>query len=241
MSNNELEVYYQPFVSTQDESIVAFEALIRWHHPKMGLINPETLIYIAEKTGLIIQLSEWVLKTACEQNKKWQDMSRIKYNISINISASQFQDKNLVQNISSIINNSGLEPCFVILEITESIAMKDIRRVISKLKQLKLRGLKIAIDDFGAGYSSLSYISRLPIDHIKIDKNFISEIAQNPKVEAIIRQIVVLAKELDLKVIAEGCETAEQKDFLCAVNCDYIQGYYFYKPLKASDVEDLLL
>ena len=240
MKNSELELYYQPQIDSRTERIVGFEALIRWNHPTMGMISPEVMIGIAEKTGMIVPLGEWIITTACKQAKGWIDKWSTKFEMAINLSVAQFQDSNLIKKIDRVIKEVGLSADVVILEITESVAMEEIEKVVYKLEKLRELGLGIAIDDFGSGYSSLSYIAHLPIKQIKIDKTFIDNIGKNQKTELIIGDIVNLAKELNLRVIAEGCETIEQKEFLCSISCTTIQGYYYYKPMKAGDIEKLM-
>ena len=237
LNRNELELYYQPQVDSQSERITGFEALIRWNHPVLGMINPEFFISIAEKTGLIIQLGEWVIKTACEQAKEWLNMGLSEFEIAVNISVAQFHDADFVKKVVRIINDNELPANFIVLEITESIAMIEFENVLCKLNELKDLGFRIAIDDFGSGYSSLNYIARLPVNQIKLDKRFIDNIYKNKKTEIIIQAIVKMAKKLNLNVVAEGCETIVQKEFLHNINCDSIQGYYYYMPMKATDIK----
>ncbi len=240
IERNELELYYQPQVSLITEKIIGLEALIRWNTTELGMVNPGDFIYIAEKTGLILPIGEWVLKRACSQNKKWQDDGILNVPIAVNLSVNQFQNREIIEGIVAILKETGLDPNDLELEITENIIMKETEYIIESLKQLKQLGVKIAIDDFGTEYSSLNYIKQLPVDKIKIDISFIRGININYKDEAIIKVIISLAKNLGLKVIAEGVETKEQFDFLRDEMCDEIQGYYYYKPMPASQIEELM-
>ncbi len=240
IERNELELYYQPQVSLITEKIIGLEALIRWNTTELGMVNPGDFIYIAEKTGLILPIGEWVLKRACSQNKKWQDDGILNVPIAVNLSVNQFQNREIIEGIVAILKETGLDPNDLELEITENIIMKETEYIIESLKQLKQLGVKIAIDDFGTEYSSLNYIKQLPVDKIKIDISFIRGININYKDEAIIKVIISLAKNLGLKVIAEGVETKEQFDFLRDEMCDEIQGYYYYKPMPARQIEELM-
>jgi len=237
---DELELYYQPQVSLKTEKIIGLEALIRWNNKELGMVNPGNFIYIAEKTGLILPIGEWVMRKACSQNKKWQDEDILNVPIAVNLSVNQFQNTEIIKDIIKILNETGLDPKDLELEITENIIMKETEYIIESLLQLKQLGVSIAIDDFGTEYSSLNYIKQLPLDKIKIDMSFIRGINVNRKDEAIIKVIIVLAKNLGLKVIAEGVETKEQLDFLRDLMCDEIQGYYYYKPMPAMQIEELI-
>nr|WP_281418646.1 EAL domain-containing protein [Clostridium frigoris] len=241
LERNELELYYQPQLSVVSGEIIGLEALIRWHNPKLGLVNPGEFIDIAEKTGLILPIGEWVMRSACSQNKKWQDAGILNVPIAINLSVNQFQNTEIVELITNILKETDLNPSYLELEITENIIMKNSEYIIESLKQLKQLGVKIAIDDFGKEYSSLNYIKQLPIDKIKIDMSFVQGINVNHKDEAIIKVIIVLAKNLGLKVIAEGVEIKEQLEFLEEQMCDEIQGYYYYKPMSATHIEELMV
>ena len=240
LDRNELELYYQPQVEIITGEIIGLEALIRWNHKDLGLVNPINFIYIAEKTGLILPIGEWVIRSACIQNKKWQVAGILSVPIAVNISINQFQNTNMVEVITKIIKETDLEPRYLEIEITENIIMKETEYIIESLNQLKQIGIKISIDDFGTEYSSLNYIKQLPIDRIKIDMSFIKGINKNIKDEAIIKVIIVLAKNLGLKVIAEGVEAKDQLDFLRDQMCDDIQGYYFYKPMPFNLIEELM-
>lgn len=240
LERDELELYYQPQVNLISGEIIGLEALVRWNNTDLGIVNPGDFIYIAEKTGLILPIGEWVMKNACTQNKAWQDAGILDVPIAVNLSVNQFQNIKIVEDITSILKDTNLNPNDLVLEITENIIMKEPEYVIESLKQLKQLGVKVAIDDFGTEYSSLSYIKQLPVDKIKIDMSFIQGININHKDEAIINVIIVLAKNLGLTVIAEGVETKEQLEFLRDQRCYEIQGYYYYKPMPAYVIEELL-
>lgn len=240
LENDEFVLYYQPQINLKTKTISGLEALIRWQHPSRGLISPGVFIPIAEKNGLINKIGDWVLKTACSQNKKWQEMGFAKIQVAVNLSAVQIIDPNIATIIKKTISESGLDPKYVELEITESIAIKETSFVLSVLNKLKEIGVSIAIDDFGTEYSSLSRLRDLPIDRIKIDMQFIQGIESNKKDKAITMVIINLAKNLDLNVLAEGVETLNQLDYLSEQLCDYVQGFYYYKPMPVAEIEKIL-
>lgn len=240
LERNELELFYQPQVNIATGKIIGLETLIRWNNPELGLVNPREFIYIAEKTGLILPIGEWVIRSACIQNKAWQDAGILNVPIAVNLSVNQFRSTKIVELITKILKETNLRPNDLELEITENIIMRETEYIIESLKQLKQLGVMIAIDDFGTEYSSLNYIKQLPVDKIKIAMSFIQGIGLNAKDEAIINVIMVLAKNLGLKVIAEGVETKEQVDFLRDQKCDEVQGYYFYKPMRVKQIEELM-
>ena len=240
LERDELLVYYQPQVDLLTNQITGVEALIRWRHPRRGMISPGIFIPLAEKNASIDDIGEWVLRTACLQNKKWQDMGLPHIEMAVNISAVQMIKADIEERIKKIIEETGLDPKYIELEITESIAIKEIDCVIDILNKLKKTGVSIAIDDFGTEYSSLSRLKLLPIDRIKIDKQFIDGIESNEKDRAIITVIINLAKSLDLNVLVEGVESKEQLDFVKEKKCDVVQGYYYYKPMKAGEIEEIL-
>lgn len=239
IERDELVVYYQPQVDLSTGKISGFEALIRWNNPLKGMISPMEFIPIAEETGLIIEIDEWVLFTACKQTKLWQDMG-YNFNIAVNLSAKHFRQANLVENINSIIAETGINPRYVELEITETTAMENITDTIKTLKRFRDNGITISLDDFGTGYSSLNYLKRLPIDVLKIDKEFIYDIKEQEKQEEIVNIIISLAHSMNLKVVAEGVETVDKLNFLKEHNCDKVQGYYFSKPLNKEGIEELI-
>jgi diguanylate cyclase (GGDEF)-like protein/PAS domain S-box-containing protein len=237
---NELEVYYQPQVSTTTGRIVGLEDLLRWNHSKLGLIGPNDFIPIAEKTGLIVSIGEWVLRTACIQIKAWQDAGLPKISIAVNLSVNQIQSNKIVKLVSKILIETGLDPQNLELEITENILMKDINNIVNTLEELKNLNVRIALDDFGTEYSSLSYLKELPLDRIKIPKPFINGIDKNNRDEPIISAIIMLGKKFGLDLIAEGVETEVQFKFLKTHMCDEVQGFYFYKPMSTNEIEKLL-
>lgn len=240
LERQEFVVFYQPQVNIKAGTIKGTEALIRWQHPERGLVSPMEFIPLAEETGLIMPVGEWVLQTACAQNKAWQDAGIPPIRVTVNLSACQFQQKNLVEMITRVLSETGLAPKWLELEITESTAMQDVDFTISMLRDLREMGIRIAIDDFGTGYSSLNYLKRFPIHTLKIDRSFINDITDNREDAAIVTSIIVLAQNLNLKVIAEGVETEEQLSFLEQRQCYEMQGYLFSRPVPTSDFEVLL-
>jgi diguanylate cyclase (GGDEF)-like protein/PAS domain S-box-containing protein len=235
--NKEFVVFYQPQYSIKTGDIIGMEALVRWVHPQKGIVSPLTFIYALEEIGLIIPVGEFVMNEACRLNKELQDKGYKCTPISVNLSARQFNQKGLVNKIEKILKNTGLEPKWLILEITESIAMQDIDYTIKILHQLRSMGIKVALDDFGTGYSSLNYLKDLPIDIIKIDKTFMDGIATCTKVEAIAKAIIKLAHILNFDIVAEGVENEKQLEFLKIENCDKVQGYIYSKPIPTGEVE----
>ena len=240
LEREEFVVYYQPQINTFTGQLAGMEALVRWRHPDLGLIPPAEFIPLAEETGLIVPLGEWVLRTACAQNKAWQDEGFAPLQMSVNFSPRQFQQPALLEQIRRVISETGLEPHYLEIELTESSVMKDAELTIKTLRRLKETGVRVSIDDFGTGYSSLSYLKRFPIDTLKIDISFVRHSTTDPKDAAIVRAIITLAHTLELKVIAEGVETEEQLGLLRALGCDEIQGYLFGKPLPAAALAELL-
>lgn len=236
LENGEFMLYYQPQVSIKDGSVTGVEALIRWQHPERGLIPPDQFIPYAEETGLIVPIGEWVLRTACKQNKQWQDQGFPPLRVAVNLSARQLLKKNLVPFVESVLQETGLAPEYLELEITEG-TMLDVQRSSDAFEKLKTLGVYIAIDDFGTGYSSLSYLTNFKLDKLKIDKSFIRGAADNTNNKAIISTIISMARHLNLQVIAEGVETPEQLLFLKEQICDEVQGYLFSKPLPSEEIE----
>ncbi len=237
IERNELEVFYQPQFHAQSNRMIGVEALVRWNHPKKGLLSPGLFIPIAEETGLIFELGTWVLRNACQQMKQWHDEGGPLVPVSVNLSSQQFHQPNLVDYVKSILEETQLEPKYLELEITESMMM-DPNVSISILQDLNSLGIRISLDDFGTGYSSLSYLKKFPIHKLKIDRSFIKDISLNNSDKAIVATIISMAQHLNLDVIAEGIETKDQLDILTKSDCTEIQGYYFSKPLSARDVED---
>jgi diguanylate cyclase (GGDEF)-like protein len=240
LERGEFLLHYQPKVETVTGLITGTEALLRWQHPLRGLISPMDFIPLAEETGLIVPIGEWVLATACARNKAWQDQGLGKLSVAVNLSARQFVDPLLLPKLTRIIRASGLEPSSLELEITESMVMAQGDYAVLALEQLKSIGVQIAIDDFGTGYSSLAYLKRFPIDTLKIDRSFIRDIPANSGDKKITRAIIAMAHSLKLKVVVEGVETAEQLKFLRSQRCDAVQGYFLYRPLPEAEVADIL-
>jgi diguanylate cyclase (GGDEF)-like protein/PAS domain S-box-containing protein len=234
IEQQEFRLYYQPILCLTSGKITGVEALLRWQHPQRGLVSPAEFIPVAEETGLIVAIGEWVLQTACAQSKTWQDMGLPPLFVAINLSARQFQHQNLLELIKKILKETGMTAQTLKLEITESIAMRDLDFSIPVLKELSTMGVQILIDDFGTCYSSLGYLNRFPINALKIDQSFVKDIPNNPDNAAIIKAIIAMAHSLKLKVIAEGVETEEQLAFLRSQACDEIQGYLLSHPLPAE-------
>lgn len=241
LNRGEFLLHYQPQVSLQTGQIIAMEALIRWQHPERGLVPPSQFIPLAEETGQISAIGEWVLQTVCEQSRAWQAAGIPPIRIAINLSARQFQRQNLAQLIARILSTTGLEARYLEVEITESIAMQDVAVTIAVLEELQAMGVYISIDDFGTGYSSLATLKRFPLDTLKIDREFIKDLTTTAKDGALVQAIVALGHGLNLSVIAEGVETLEQQEFLRSADCDSFQGYFFSKPLPAEAAIQLYL
>ncbi|HEX3031419.1 MAG TPA: EAL domain-containing protein, partial [Bacillota bacterium] len=240
VEREELVLHYQPQVNTRTREIIGVEALLRWKPRGKELIMPGQFIPIAEETGLIVPIGEWVLRTACRQNKAWQDAGFPPFIVTVNLSARQFRQKNLVETVIGILKDTGLDARWLELEITESVAMQDVESTIGTLRQLDELGVKLAIDDFGTGYSSLNYIKHFPIHTLKIDRSFVGDIPGNSSNAAVVSTIIVLAQNLNLKVIGEGVETREQCEFLQERNCVNMQGYLFARPVPVTELEQML-
>lgn len=236
----QLEIYYQPRVDVATGKLNGAEALIRWRHPQRGFISPNEFIPLAEETGLINQIGEWVIQKVCHQIYEWNEKGVSQIPISVNLSAKQFQHKNFIPTLTKIIQQAKIDPKLLELEITERIAMQNTEELIEKLSELKAIGLKILMDDFGTGYSSLSFLGRLPIDTLKIAREFVKDISVKEN-NAIISTIIAIAHHLNLSVIAEGVETAEQLEVLKELSCNEMQGFFFSKPVPLSKMEDLLI
>jgi diguanylate cyclase (GGDEF)-like protein len=243
LERQEFRVYYQPIVSLADGRIVELEALVRWQHPERGLVQPGAFIPIAEETGLIVPLGQWVLEQACQQARMWQDASPANKSLvmSVNLSARQFQHPMLVADIERAVRQSRLDPRSLKLEITESVVMQDVESTLATLHALKALGIQLAIDDFGTGYSSLTYLKRFPIDTLKIDRSFVDGLGQDAQDTAIVRSVVALAKTLNLSVTGEGVETVEQQTHLEGLGCDLAQGFMFARPSPPELLDAVLL
>lgn len=240
VARKEWVLHYQPQIDLDAGEITGFEALLRWQHPKHGLLNPGDFIGLAEETGLIIEIGKWALHEACSQAKQWQSQGLGNYSIAVNLSARQFVDNNLLQSIEDALTESKLEAHYLELEITESLLMENPFGAAEMLNQLRSRGVRLSIDDFGTGYSSLGYLKRFALDTLKIDRTFVRDIATDADDAAIVTAIIAMAHQLKLQVVAEGVENAEQLYFLKKHRCDNAQGYYFSKPLSAEECVQLL-
>jgi diguanylate cyclase (GGDEF)-like protein/PAS domain S-box-containing protein len=240
VDNGELLLYYQPQVNLHSGEIIGAEALIRWQHPEMGLVSPAKFIPLAEETGLIFPIGEWVMRTACAQIKAWQDVGVMTPPVAVNLSAHQFRQRHLVKMTTGVLLDSGIEGRYLELEMTESAVMEDADRVIKVLRELKDAGTAISIDDFGTGYSSLSYLKQFAIDKLKVDQSFVRELTRDPNDAAIVVAIITMAHSLGLKVIAEGVETEGQMEYLRSRGCDEMQGYLFSRPVPVGDFEQML-
>jgi diguanylate cyclase (GGDEF)-like protein/PAS domain S-box-containing protein len=240
LERDEFSLHYQPKVDLSNGGIIGVEALIRWRRPEQGMVSPADFIPLAEETGLIIPIGHWVLRTACAQIRAWQDAGLSAVPIAINLSAKQFHQQNICEMVTDALREFDVPPHLLELEITESAAMKDAETTIAALKKLKAIGVRIAIDDFGTGYSSLSYLKRFPIDSLKIDRSFVTELPCNQDDASIAQAVITMGHALRLKIVAEGVETQAQRDFLAVNHCDEMQGYYFSRPLPAEQCTDLL-
>lgn len=240
LEKQEMALYYQPQIEMSSGKLIGMEALIRWHHPQLGIISPVKFIPMAEDTGLIIPIGKWVLDTACKQTQQWQEAGYPPCKVAVNISPKQFRHGDLVENVATALKDSGLAARFLELEITESVLMEDMEQSIATMEKLKSMGITLAIDDFGTGYSSLSCLSRFPLSKLKIDKSFVQDIAELSENNAIAEGIIALAKTLNLEVIAEGIEGERQMDFLQSKGCKQGQGYYFSRPMPADAFEQFL-
>ncbi|KJR48645.1 diguanylate cyclase/phosphodiesterase (GGDEF & EAL domains) with PAS/PAC sensor(s) [Desulfosporosinus sp. I2] len=236
---DELVLHYQPQIDFKSGSIVGLEALIRWNSIELGIVSPASFIPIAEETGLIVPIGEWVLRTACGQNKTWQEKGYPPVRITVNISAWQFREPNFIKLVAKILEETGLEPKWLELEITESIAMDNGKTSLQMLNRVKELGVRISIDDFGTGFSSLNYLRRMPIDTLKIDQCFVQDIGSGENGEEVVAAIIHLAKNLHLNVIAEGVETDTQRSFLKEKSCDQMQGFLYSKAVPSPEIERL--
>jgi diguanylate cyclase (GGDEF)-like protein len=241
LERKEFYLVYQPQMDIATEKIVGVEALLRWQNPELGLVPPDRFISIAENSGLIVPIGEWVLRTACAQARKWQDEGLAAVPVAVNVSAVQFRQDGFRDLIKNVLRETGLAPQYLELELTESLLLTNADVMFSVLRELNEMGLMLAIDDFGTGYSSLSYLRQFPVKKLKIDRSFIRNVALNPSDAAITTAIIGMAKSLGLKVIAEGVENEAQMSFLREHRCDEIQGYYFSRPITASEVAGRLL
>lgn len=238
LKKNQLQLYYQPLINIKTGQISGMEALMRWPHPTQGFISPGIFIPVAEETGLIIALGEWSLRQACLQTKYWHQMGYTSLKVAVNLSAKQLREKNLVERFALILSETQYDPNRLELELTESTILDE--GIIPIIKEFKNMGLSLAVDDFGTGYSGLSYLKRFSIDKLKIDQSFIRDIPKNNDSMTIVSAIIAMAKELKIRTLAEGVETKEQLEFLVSKGCDYVQGYYFSKPLESASFTQFL-
>lgn len=236
IDNGEFELHYQPQICLSSGRPVGVEALVRWHHPKRGLVSPSQFIEIAEESGLIVPLGEWVLREACRQLRAWHDDGLAPLRISVNVSAIQFREEGFCGTVKRIVEDAGVDPASIELELTESIVMHHAASVQETLERLKRIGVRLAIDDFGTGFSSLNYLRRFPLDRLKIDQSFVRGIEHTPVNESIVRAIAALAQSLSLEIIAEGTETEAELAVIRDCRCDEAQGYHFLRPCPAPDL-----
>jgi len=241
LQRKELLLYYQPQIDSLSGKIIGVEALIRWKHPERGLVSPLEFIPLAEDTGMIVPISNWVLETACNQSRTWQDQSICNVPISVNLTNHHFQQRTLIKDISELLERTGIQSSDLILEITESTVMEDTDITLKNFQELTKMGLRLSVDDFGTGYSSLSYLKRFPIHAIKIDRSFIKDVITSKDDAAIANTIISMAHNLNMIVVAEGVETEDQLRFLLERNCDELQGYLFSSPLPSDEVTALLV
>ena len=228
-------LYYQPQIEIASGKLIGAEALIRWKHPDLGLVSPGRFIPVAEETGLIVEIGDWVLREACREAAKWRQIGFSEPLVAVNLSALQFKRGDIEQSVTSALETSGLEPHRLELELTESILIHDMDNVLATVKRLKLMGVKLSIDDFGTGYSSLSYLKRFEVDKLKIDQSFVRDLATDPEDAAIVRAIIQMGHSLGLRTIAEGVETQQVLDHLRLYHCDEAQGYFYARPMPAED------
>lgn len=240
VERDELRLHYQPKYNIVSGEVVGLEALIRWQHPDLGMVPPMDFITLAEESGLIVAIGEWVVREACRQNQEWQQLGLPCVPVSVNVSGHQFVQKNFSSMIADSLLRSGMPAEYLVLEMTESILMGDASATLQTLRRIKDMGIKISIDDFGTGYSSLSYLNKFPIDELKIDRSFVMQVPSNKSDATITSAIINLAHSLDLQVVAEGVEKAEQAEFLLASGCQVMQGYLYGKPLPAQDIAEVL-
>lgn len=236
----QFELYYQPQID-QNNKIHGAEALIRWHHPTQGIVTPQNFISLAEDTGLIVPIGEWVLRTACAQLKRWQEVPETSHlSLSVNVSYKQFEQSSFSQRIKCILDEYAIDPTMLKIELTESMLAEDLELTVGVMKTLGDMGIQLSLDDFGTGYSSLQYLKNLPLYQLKIDRSFVCDLMTDKSDRSIVRTIISIANELRLNVIAEGVETEEQRLYLLKKGCRFFQGYLFSKPIPVSEFVKLL-
>ena len=241
LKENEFVLVYQPQIDLRSKEIVGVETLIRWKHPKRGLIPPVEFIPMAEETGMIVQIGEWVLRTACQQNKAWQDAGMAPIKMSVNVSPRQFRERDFVACVRSVLADTGMDPQYLELEITESLIMDNVERAVVTMNELNAIGVQFSIDDFGTGYSSLSSLKHFPVARLKIDQSFVRGLPGDKDDNAIAMAVIALGHRLNLKIVAEGVETDQQRSFLCDNDCDEMQGYHFSKPVPAEEIVEMMI
>jgi diguanylate cyclase (GGDEF)-like protein len=240
IERHELLLHYQPKVNLKTGAIVGVEALIRWQHPRRGLLLPGQFLSIAEDTGIIVAIGQWVLREACRQTREWRDAGLLVVPVAVNISSLEFRSEQFLEHVQTALNDTCLDSSYLELELTETVLMRHAESTIYMLGQLKALGVRLAVDDFGTGYSSLSYLTRFPIDSLKLDQSFVHNIVAKSNDAIVIGAVISMTKSLKQRVIAEGVETAEQLAFLQAHGCDEGQGYYFSRPVAARQFANLL-
>ena len=240
LERNEFVLHYQPLIDLGNNAVVGAEALIRWNCPELGMQPPGVFIPVAEDSGLIVEIGEWVLREACRQARAWQDAGHRDLVLAVNLSPLQFARGNLVETVRLALADSGANPALIELEITENVLVKDTEQVLATVRQLHAMGLRLAIDDFGTGYSSLAYLRRFAVEKLKIDQSFVRDLPTDPDAGAIVRAVIQMAKSLKIAVLAEGVETADIAHDLRLLGCDYAQGYYFGRPMPAAAFADQL-
>ncbi|MCY0853541.1 putative bifunctional diguanylate cyclase/phosphodiesterase [Cupriavidus sp. D39] len=240
MERDEFELHYQPQIDLRSGGIAGVEALIRWHQPELGLVSPARFIPLAEETGLIVPLGDWVMRTACAQMAAWQQAGLAPPRIAVNLSARQLWQGHAAERVAAVLCETGIPAGCLEVEITESVVMRDGAEAVQALSALRALGVTLALDDFGTGYSSLSHLRSLPLNKLKIDRAFIQDLTTRSDVAVLVQQIIQIGHAFKLRVVAEGVETRETADLLARSGCDEVQGFYFGKPLPAQDLEALL-
>jgi EAL domain-containing protein (putative c-di-GMP-specific phosphodiesterase class I) len=240
LEQNEFMLFYQPQIDMSTGRITGVEALIRWLQPDLVLVKPGKFIPVTEETGLILPIGQWILRSACAQNKTWQNKGIEPFNMTVNISGIQFQQDTFIETVAQVLCDSDLDPSYLKLELTESVFMRDAEDSIKKMHLLKEMGVKISIDDFGTGYSSLNYLKRFPVEILKIDHSFVRDMGENADDQSIVRAIIALAHNLNIKVIAEGVETKKQLGLLRGYGCDAVQGFLICPPINPDSLEQFL-
>ncbi|HEX8606519.1 MAG TPA: bifunctional diguanylate cyclase/phosphodiesterase, partial [Pseudoduganella sp.] len=240
VDEDQLRLLYQPKVDLATGRVFGVEALVRWQHPERGMVRPDQFIALAEENGMIVAIGEWVLREACRQARRWQDAGLAPISMSVNVSPRQFDDRRLVARVAAALEQAGLEAQWLELEVTESLIMRDVQQAVDKMRELEAMGIALSIDDFGTGYSSLAALKSFPISRLKIDKSFVRDLAHSADDQAIARAIISLSHQLQMRVIAEGVETEQQREFLTQYGCDEMQGYLFSRPVPPDDIGAML-